>query len=62
MAIFIVERGSGNAVEIEADRAEQDAASSRVTFLKNGATADAKPRQVGSFINVQAWYEKPPEG
>lgn len=48
---FIVERSAGDKVEIKAERAEQDAASTRVTFY-TGETA------VGSFINVQSWYEK----
>lgn len=52
MNTFVVERGSGEKIEVEAERAEQDAASTRVSFY-NGEEC------VGSFINVQAWYVKP---
>lgn len=52
---FVVERSTGQPIEIEAERGEQDAASSRVTFYD--AAEGGKP--VGSFINVQGWYQKP---
>ena len=52
---FVVERGGADKVEVKAERAEQDTASTRVTFY-NG-TGDART-EVGSFINVQGWYEK----
>lgn len=58
MSIYVVERASGAAVEIEADGADQDPASSRVTFFQE---AEGKKKQVGSFINVNAWYIKPAE-
>lgn len=52
---FIVERSTGSGVEkieVQAERAEQDTGSSRITFFTG---TDA----VASFINVQGWYQKP---
>lgn len=50
---FIVERANPNGgvdeIEVKADRAEQDADSTRVTFYDGD---DA----VASFINIQGWY------
>ena len=47
---FVVVQSDGTKVNINAERAEQDKASSRVTFY-NGEES------VASFINIQSWYE-----
>jgi hypothetical protein len=52
---FLVERLIGSSlekIEVQATKGEQETGTSRVTFY-NGDEA------VGSFINIQAWYEKP---
>lgn len=48
---FVVERDANRTIEIKAERAEQDAASSRVTFFIGD-------NAVGSFINIQGYYIK----
>ena len=57
---FIVERnnagGETGTVEIKAERGEQEAGSTRVTFYNGSGD---KAEAVASFINIQAWYEKP---
>lgn len=51
MATFTVERtADAPPINVEADRAEQEPNSTRVTFYKGD-------KAVGSFINVQAWYQ-----
>lgn len=66
MATYIVERGGGKPdLEIEATRVEQEEGTSRVQFFKADAAEPEGPapaeRLVGSFINLQGWYEKPTE-
>lgn len=46
---FVVERSSGTEVRVQAERGEQDAASTRVTFYIGDTP-------VASFINVSGWY------
>jgi hypothetical protein len=55
---FVVERSAGDKVELDADSAVQSKNDTRVTFYLGGVDEDDA---VGSFINVQAWYVKPPE-
>ena len=47
---YVVETSAGKTVEVTAERAEQDASSTRVTFFDGD-------QQVGSFIHVSAWYK-----
>lgn len=52
MKTFIVKTAEGETIEVEAERAETDPNSTRVTFY-----VGADP--VGSFINLRGWHIKP---